>query len=141
MQPFRRREQRRASSALHDVSAQSAKLDAVRRVEQEVAAQHLRRLVPPIVLRRVVGALPQAGVTDEPFRQLLPQPQVFPSERQVGYLVFASGGMARRRQHLEAPIKQNRMQVETAAVNDFRQDDLADRLTIRRPEALKRAER
>ena len=71
----------------------------------------------------------------------MPQPQAFPAEGQIGDLVVAPGGLPRRRKDLETAVKQNRMQADAAAVNGFRQGDLANRLAIRRPERLKRAER
>ena len=47
--------------------------------------------------------------------------------------------MARRGQDLETAVEQERMQVDTAAVDGFRQDDLADRFAVRGPQCLKRA--
>ena len=49
LQALRRGKQGCAGGALHRVSAQTAKLYAVRRIELQIAAQHFPCLVPPLV--------------------------------------------------------------------------------------------
>ena len=73
------------------------------------------------------------------FGQRLRQPQAFPSKRQVGQTVLTAGVLARRRQHLETAVEQERVQVDTGWVDGVRQRDLADRLAVSGPQGLKGA--
>ena len=117
VEPLHRRQQRGPGRPLHREAGQLAERGAVRRVEPQVAGEHLGRAVP-IGWRVAAGRrVPHPGVAHQPLGQRPGEPEPLPPERHVGGVrPRCSLRVAGGRQGLEAAVEQDRVDVEAAAV-------------------------
>ena len=138
---FHGRKQRRPGRPLHRISHERTDGLAVRVVEVDVRAQHLRRLVAVPVGRAVAPFLPHAYAAEDPGRQLAAQQQSFPAERQVGDSILSRLPLASRGHDLEAAVEQQRMDLQPLRSRRRGEGHLAERLARPAPDRLEGAER